>query len=78
MNGLFPSAFTVNRYGEYYSSGYSIEWWDSDTLGETTAEESYGRVIAIVPDGAIQAENGAGLKGLFTTDYTATATKATT
>ncbi len=58
LNGLFPCVFTVSRDTEYYASGYSIGWWDADTLGETAADEGYGRVIAIVPDGAISAEEG--------------------
>jgi hypothetical protein len=64
LDGLFPANFLVNREATYWRRGYVINWWDADALGEEAADEGYGRVVAIVPNGAIAANEGGNYVGV--------------
>lgn len=64
LDAIFPANFLVNRDATHWAWDYSFGWWDADTLGEEAADEGYGRVVAIVPNGSIAAAEGDGTVGI--------------
>ena len=56
LSGIFRDYYGTRPVTEWYYRG-DIGWWNADTAAEEAAEEGYGRVIAIVPDGDLDDGN---------------------
>ena len=50
LSGIFKDYYGIYPVTDRYLRG-DIGWWDADTVAEEAAEEGFGRVIAIVPNG---------------------------
>lgn len=55
LSGIFADYYAVYPVTAWYYRD-DIGWWNADTAAEEAAEEGYGRVIAIVPNGDL--DNG--------------------
>jgi len=56
LSGIFKDYYGTYPVTELYYSG-DIGWWNADTAAEEAAEEGFGRVVAIVPNGDIGGNN---------------------
>ena len=56
LSGIFRDYYSVYPVTAWYYRG-DIGWWNADTVAEDAAEEGYGRVVAIVPNGDLDGDN---------------------
>lgn len=56
LSGMFRDYYFIYPVTAWYYRG-DIGWWNADTVAEEAAEEGYGRVIAIVPNGDLDGDS---------------------